>query len=285
MRYRWMRWLSVLVLVAGCSDRLATGSLELTIYGEDFIEQEIPAALTAGDEGFVDGWSVRFSKFLVSVGDVRVEDQGGDLGALASTAQVFDLHQPGPHLVESFEDVGAQRWDRVSFSIAPPSGEASAGNATEEDFEMMRANGYSVYVEGAASNGGDERRFSWGFETATTYEACQHDDFGEGVVVPSGGMESAEITIHGDHLFYDDLQAPDTVLRFEAMSAADTDNDSEVTLEELAMVDLTILTEGTYGTGGAGEVEHLGAFVVSLTRTLGHWRGEGHCHSGATQAH
>lgn len=285
MRNRWMIWLSAVALISGCSDGSATGSLELTIYGEDFIEHEIPAASTAGDEGFVDGWSVRFSRFLVSLRDVRVEDQGGDLGAEAASAQIFDMHQPGPHLVAAFDDVDAQRWDRVSFSIAPPGEDAPAGNVTEEDFEMMRSNGYSLYVEGTASNGGDELTFSWGFETATTYEACHHDDYGEGVVVPSGGTESAEITIHGDHLFYDDLQAPDTVLRFEAMAIADADDDGEVTLEELSAVDLTILTEGTYGTGGAGEVEDLGAFVASLTRTIGHWRGEGHCHSGASEAH
>ena len=70
------------------------------------------------------------------------------------------------------------------------------------------------------------------------------------------------------------------VLRFNAMAAADTDSDGDVTLDELAQVDLTTLTEGTYGTGGVGTVEDLESFVRALTRTLGHWRGEGHCHAG-----
>ena len=268
-------------LAACADDSSGAGRLELTLWGEAFIEEEIPAASGAESEGFVDGWSLRFSRFLVAVGEVRVEDHDGTVAIDEPVVRIYDLHQPGPHLMAAFEEVGAQRWPLFSFVIAPPSVEAEPGNATADDMALMVDNGFSVYVEGEASSGeGETYSFAWGFDRATRYHDCHHhDDFGEGVVVPNGGVESAEITIHGDHLFYDDLQSPDTVLRFDALAAADADGDRVITLEELELVDLTTLTEGTYGTGGVGTVEDLRAFVTALTRTLGHWRGEGHCGS------
>ncbi|MGE3673147.1 MAG: hypothetical protein AB7K71_25965, partial [Polyangiaceae bacterium] len=86
-----------------------------------------------------------------------------------------------------------------------------------------------------------------------------------------------QLTIQGDHLFYDDLTAENADLRFNSMAAADTNSDGEVTREELAAVQLFDLTEGSYGTGSASGVNTLDDFVEALTTTLGHFRGEGHC--------
>jgi hypothetical protein len=86
------------------------------------------------------------------------------------------------------------------------------------------------------------------------------------------------VTVHGDHLFYDDLASPDALLRFEAMAAADADADGEVTLEELHQVRLASLSsdQGTYGVGSF-DIDDLGAFVRAATQTVGHYDGEGHC--------
>ena len=61
---------------------------------------------------------------------------------------------------------------------------------------------------------------------------------------------------------------------------ADADADGKITLEELAAVDLadkTKITAGTYGTGSASNINDLRAFVEALSRTVGHFRGEGEC--------
>ena len=100
-------------------------------------------------------------------------------------------------------------------------------------------------------------------------------------MVTNGGNESVQLTIHGDHFFYDDLASEEAVPRFNAMAAADTSGDGKVTLDELGAVKLVDIDEGTYGTGSASHVDDLGAFVQALTATLGHYRGEGHC--AATQ--
>ena len=99
------------------------------------------------------------------------------------------------------------------------------------------------------------------------------------MVVPSGGTATMELTVHGDHLFYDDLQSDEAVLRFTAFAEADGrgDGDRIVTLEELAAVDLTTLPAEQYGTGGAASIVTLRDFVAALTRALIHFQGEGDC--------
>lgn len=267
-------------LLAACGDEVGSGTLRLTTYGEGFIEQEIPSG--QGDsEGFTDGYSVKFSMFLVVFSGLKVADSGGEVAGEVQGPLIFDLHPKGPHLIKQLGAVEARRWDRVGVAIKPASG-ATAGNAvTAADIKLLNDKGYSSYMEGTASKGGVSYTFKWGFTTSTSYSQCHEKTHGEGIVIPSGGSATVEFTVHGDHLFYDDLQSSDPSLRFEAMAKADADADGEVTLEELAKVDLTTLPAGQYGTGGSGSVKNLRQFVEALSRTLIHYQGEGHCHSGS----
>ena len=268
---KWMLGLSLLGLVS-CGDE-GTGAVTFTTYGEDFIEKEIPAA------SFADGWTVKYSKFLVTLGELKVSTHD-ETAAEQASSKVYDVHKPGPVVVAIFKDLAAREWDHVSYAIAPVAG-ATAGNADAQDLERMKSEGYSLYVEGTATKGSVTKRFAWGFATNTLYEHCESPDRGAGVTVPKGGEESVELTIHGDHLFFDDLQSPTAKMRFDALAAADklgiAGPDGEVTLEELAAVDLTELPQGQYGTGGAGNVRNLRDFVTALVRTVGHFRGEGEC--------
>jgi len=265
-------------LGSGCGDG-GSGTVRITTYGEDFIEQEIPAA-GAGGEGFVDGNSVRFSRFLVAFSEISVADSSGARADEIAGPLVFDLKPPGPHLIGELTQIEARRWDRFAVAVQPAAA-ATAGNATAADVQLMNDNGYSVFVAGEATDGQRTVVFSWGFANTTRYSECHEKSHGEGVVVPSGGTAPVELTIHGDHLFYDDLQSSEPSLRFAAIADADADSDGEVTLEELASVDLTTLPVGQYGTGGLGTVVNLRQFITALTRTLVHFQGEGHCHSGS----
>ena len=266
---------AALVLGGGCGE--GSGSLTVTTYGEDFIEKQIPAA-TAGEEGLVDDYTVVYGKFLVALSQVAIEGSDGEQGSVIAGPLVFDLRPAGPHTVARLTGIGARRWERVSVALAPAS-KATAGNTGSADVKWMNDNGFSVYVEGTAHKGGRQTTFKWGFRTSTRYSDCFHTGDGSGVVVPSGGSVTMELTIHGDHLLYDDLQSSDPSLRFAAVAGADADADGVVTLEELAGVDLTSLPAAQYGTGGAGEIKNLRQFITALTRTLVHFQGEGHCHS------
>lgn len=265
-----------LLMLSACGSE-GSGTLKVATWGEDYIETEIPAASGGGD-GFVDGWTVRYDKFLVTFGDLLVADRDGNIGASLPGQRVFDLHPKGPHAVHE-ATLEARRWDRVGISVLTAK-QASAGNASAADVKLMNDQGYSVYVEGAATKGTQTVTFAWGFTTATAYGECQEATTGDGVSIPTGGTATIQFTIHGDHFFYDDLQSQDPSLRFAAIAAADADADGHVTLDELAQVDLTSLPIGQYGTGGDGRVTDLAGFLAALSRTVVHYQGEGHCHSG-----
>jgi hypothetical protein len=265
--------LSAALTTGACVE--APGGLRLTTWGEAFIEQGIPAAGGPDEEGFVDGHAMRYDTFLVVLGELRVEDAEGDVAAERAESRVFDLTRPGPHAVVRLEDVPAGRWSGISARIAPDPA-AVAGNATPAQLEEVRTRGASVIARGTlTTTSGAALRFDWAFDTATRYEDCTDADGDPGVVVPSGGVVEAQLTVHGDHLFYDDLQSPEARLRGWAIAGADADRDGVVELQELARVGIDGLTG--YGTGGDGEVDELGAFVRALTRTLVHFQGEGHC--------
>ncbi|NOK34675.1 hypothetical protein HMI49_15860 [Corallococcus exercitus] len=271
MKKHWLMGVSCLALVA-CSS--GQGNVTFTTYGEDFIEKQIPAS------AFEDGWSVKYDKFLVKLGEVKVANHEGETAAEQTAAKVYDVHRPGPVDVATFNDLSSEEWDEVSYAIAPVA-DATAGNADAEDVARMNTEGWSVYVEGTATKGTATKRFHWGFATNTLYEHCENEDIGNGVTVPKGGTETVQLTIHGDHLFFDDLQSSDAKMRFDAIAAADSAGivgpDGEITLDELGLVDLTSLPSNQYGTGGAGSVRTLRDFVTALVRTVGHYRGEGEC--------
>jgi hypothetical protein len=85
---------------------------------------------------------------------------------------------------------------------------------------------------------------------------------------------SAQLTIHGDHFFYDDLDAPNPNLAFDLIASADANNDGDITLAELAAIDITAQTRYQVG---SRPITHLRAYIEALTVNLGHIDGEGHC--------
>lgn len=270
--------IAIAIVLAACSSDEGAGSVTFTTYGEDFIEKQIPA------EEFADGWTVTYTKFLVTLSGVAVAERDGSAPAASMTgARIFDMHAPGGKTVFSATNLPAKPYTHVSYVIAPAKADAVLGEgATEADKQMLTSNGYSVYVSGSMTKAAVTKTFEWGFETATVYDRCEGELSGkltEGVVVTNGGTDAVEITIHGDHLFYDDLQSPEAKPRGDAIAAADANADGKVTLEELAAVELAALPPGagTYGTGSAGGIENLRTFVEALTRTVGHFRGEGEC--------
>jgi hypothetical protein len=253
-----------------------SGSAVFTTWGEEYIEEGIPAQV-GSEAGFVDGWSVKYSKFLVVVKEIALAQKTGGRGPKQMGAQVVDLTLKGPVTLQTFANTPAGKWDQVSYSIGPDANPVGVGSVTAADVEAMKAGKLGVWVEGLAVKGSTSKRFSWRFALDSLFENCSNPDFGEGLTVPVGGTETAQLTIHGDHFFYDDLQNGDAALRFEAIASADRDRDGLVSLEELAAVPLTTVPAGTYGTGGAGNVKTLRDFVSELSRTIGHFRGEGEC--------
>ena len=261
-----MRWMSLLVLLTGCG---GVGQVSVTTWGEEFIEQEIPSTV------FADGHSVRYSKFLVVVRDFVLAKKTGERGASQSTPFVVDVARPGPTTLLEFEGVDALKYDQVSYRIGPADDAVGVGEVSEADLASMR--GHSLRVEGTVTNGVVSKRFAWTFSQSTHYVDCSNLDYGEGVTVPSGARETVQLTMHGDHLWYDGLSADDAQVRGAAIIAADANDDGEVSLAELEAVLLTSLPLDQYDTTSAAGVKTLADFLETLSRTVGHFRGEGDC--------
>ncbi len=271
-----------MLLSSGCSEP-AHGRVTFTTWGEDFIEQGIPR-----EEFPQDHYSVKYSKFLVVYHAVTISDDDGAVVAGLEHPLVFDLTRKslGRRLTLGSFELEAKNWRQVSYQLGPISKDARPGElATDDDVRLLQSEQASLHVEGlATAPSGKSKHFSWSFSPATLFSGCHAPQNGqevEGVLVTSGGDQEVELTMHGDHLFYDDLQSSGAVMRFAALAAADSNGDDEVTLEELDRVPLYTLdpTLGSYGTGALGSVNTLGDFERTLAETTGHYRGEGSCNS------
>jgi hypothetical protein len=222
----------------------ACGSGEWVVqtWGEDYIESSIPA------DAFEDGCEAAYESFTVEITEAVLLDGDGEVAADAGAGS-FELTEPGPQEVGSAAAT-ATHYDTARFAVAPKGGP-------------------SVRATGTLSCGGETVGFDWSFETATTY-TCEPAD----LTVAKGGTAETELTIHGDHFFYDGLEDPDAGLQGLPILTADADADGMVSLEELEAVAVAPLghTVGQYS-----EVTDMRAFVTHLSQTLGHVDGEGHC--------
>ncbi len=241
------------------------GELEVRIWGEEYIEEQIPADV------FVDGWTLTYEKFLVSVGELGLAQAGQPADAEEATFQIFDLTRPsgGEGVAVTSATVSAGAYDDLDYRIAPSTA-ATAGNATAADVTLMRDGGFSLYIAGKAERAGTVKTFAWGFATSTHYERCKST-----AVIAAGGTATSQITVHGDHLFYDDLFSPTPNVTFDLFAAADADADGEVTRAELAATDIRALAN--YQVGNLIEIKDLWRFIEQQTTTVGHIDGEGHC--------
>lgn len=268
---------AILACALGCSSSDdGKGNVAFTTWGEEFIEKEIPAAT------FEDGWSVKYSKFLLVLRAITVAD-GTTVAAKQEKAVLFDMTKPGVKPVVTFKDLDAKNWTHVSYQIGPMSADVELGpGVTDADRQLMLTAKAVTHVEAVASKAGVSKSFVWDFTTPTLFDGCRGEKDGketEGVLVTNGGTDEVQLTIHGDHLYYDDLQAANAKMRFQAIADADADMDGKITQAELGMVRLTAIPKanGAYGTGGAAGVNTLADYVAALSRTVGHYRGEGEC--------
>ena len=247
----------------GCSDDgSATGTLGLELCGEEYIEDGIPAT------EFEDGYVVTFDKFLINLGEITVAKEGSSPAIDEQEMRVWDLTMPGPFDLASAE-ASTGHYDHTAYSITGATVASVSGNATDDDLQLMIDEGYSVYVVGSATDGATTKIFAWGFHTETVYDPCHSE-----AVLDDGSEATVQITIHGDHLFYDDAVSTSPGLLFSEIALADANDDSEVTASELVDHDITTLSN--YGVGSL-DIFNMWDFISHMTTTLGHIDGEGHC--------
>jgi len=141
-------------------------------------------------------------------------------------------------------------------------------------FSEMQAAGYAVWISGSATKDASTLQFAWGFTGETVYSGCEATES-----VPDGGTGVTQLTIHGDHLFYESLVDHGAGLRFQALADADVNGDGEVTPTELAAISGTAFQAlDHYDVPPGSGIDNLWHYLAAQIATLGHIDGEGHCH-------
>lgn len=264
MTTRWMMVFAGALTLTGC-DAETRAELSVRTWGEEYIEEGIPSSV------FNDGWALHYDRFLINLGTVGVGEDGAGLALEEPQFQIFDLTEAsgsaGQLVTEG--EVPAGNYANTQYKIYPADGDSVAGNASAENVTLMQDGGYSVYVAGTATKDGVTKSFAWGFKTRTSYEKCESQ-----AVIEAGRPGTVQITIHGDHLFYDDLYSETPMLLFGLVAQADVDGDDKITQEELEAVDLRPLSNYQVGSTDIVDLWH---FIEHQTTTVGHIDGEGHC--------
>ena len=284
------RSVMLMALLAGCGSEDGTGTLELRLSGEEASRQGFPVGSGEDTIAFADGYTLEFTKVLVSIAEVELRDADGASAGLGADSVVADLHLGEP-VAWTFEGVPAQRWVDVRYRYAPPPADARAlGDVAAADVDRMRAAGASLLIAGSATDGVETYPFELLFDGEVQMSRCESGiDETDGLVIPQNGVVQAELTVHLDHLFFDTYADDEADLRFEAWAAAIGD-DETITLDDLAtqpLADLRdrsgqpIVEDGVQVVYDPGPLDlernDLGAYVRAATATTGHFQGEGHC--------
>ncbi|HEX8699552.1 MAG TPA: hypothetical protein VF815_11990 [Myxococcaceae bacterium] len=205
------------------------GEARVMMSGEEGAQRGYPGHL------FQDDWSVRFTRYLVSVGGFTLTSAAGETAS--SPRHVLVDLQKGDVELARLKELPAGRWS-VSFQVRPPddSTELPDGNVLAEDLARMRSSGYSYWLEGEAVKVGvGVYHFAFGFPVSARMVDCVNGADGTlGLVVPENSTAEAEVTIHAEHMFYDRLGTHRGVqLRFDAFAAA-AGADKIISSEDLA---------------------------------------------------
>ena len=289
-----------LMSTVGCGDDGSTADVgAVQVFTEP--EDSIPEGLDPGDgeENIADGWTVRYDRFLVTIGNVRAARSDASETLAEPAVYVLDLRNApaGGYIIAEFAEASAVRWDRFGFDL-PNAGAGARALAptTEADAAFMIAEGYSIYFEGTLSKADGEScppgggpcvpapevRFAWGLSAGTSFDDCASEDGAPGFAIPSGGTVQVKPTIHGDHWFFSSITAGEEITKRYAQYIADSDldQDGETTLDELRMTQASdVFPSPKYNLAGAlgGPVMSAYDYLLAQARTLGDYQGDGEC--------
>lgn len=262
-------------------------------------EESIVSGLSAGpgEENIQDGWTVTYTRFLITVGNFRARATRGGHEIHDPTIYVLDLLRApaGGYVTLDRSDVVATRYDKVGNDMpAAAAGARLLPPTSSGDLQFMIEKGYSLYFEGKITKpdgrsctpgkpadcvDAREISFKWGFAMGTRFDDCASAQGDTGFVVPG----TAKPTIHGDHWFFADLTEGAEITKRYAQYIADSDLDrnGETTLDELGRVKSSdVFPADRYklsgGVGGAPIATALD-YVKSQARTMHDFQGDGEC--------
>lgn len=221
-------------LSIGCDAGGGTGNLAIRISGEEAVKRGFPLDHDGHKLEFADGWTMRFDKYLVAAGNIRIREMDRTTAAESDEIVVADLVKGDP-VIFTFEELPAQRWPRIQYEVSAPSdGARNLNGVFETDLARMIENGFNYWIEGSATKGGRTVTFAWGLRNPIRNSDCTSGTDGTpGVVVRRNSTVTAEITIHIEHMFWNSLGSEGGTMRFDAIAAM-ADENGVIDLEALA---------------------------------------------------
>ncbi len=275
---------SLAIFAMGCGPgTTATGAVQVFVEAEDTIPNGLSAGM--GAENILDGWNVKYNKFIVAIGNFRAARSDAPDKLEGPGVYVLDLKNvpAGGYIVHTWDDIEATRWDRFGFDLPNATNEAKALEpTTAADKALLVDNKASVYIEGEIDNGMVKKTFKWPLAAGTSFDDCADENGLAGFAVPAGGSVAIKPTIHGDHWFFNSITAGVEITKRYAQYIADCDldMDGETTIAELQAVKGAQLAKAfptdKYNLSGV-VLDSAYSWVVGQARTLGDFQGEGEC--------
>lgn len=267
----WSR-LSLVVGAALCTPaclqndpRPPPGSVLVTASPDSVIETGVVTA---------DGWQVDYQRFLVSLGFASAEDDEGTCNHTYSDpnySRVLDMKSGHEQKLNLVFALGVCS---IDLELSSPKEDSVLGQgATPADRKFMRTpesddyvtdGGISIHLEATARKGSVEKRLSWSYRYRIDYTNIgtrQGTEVKRGFELKEHDELQMDVPILGGALFWDQLSG-EGQLRFDAIAAADQNNDGEVALHELEAVPLASIADSSrYADGEAKGLMTLGAYV------------------------
>lgn len=282
-----MKHLGVILFVFGiaaCGGGNKAGSVQLVIEAED----TIPLGLDPGaaEENIIDGWQVRYTKYLQTLGAFKASTSNGSGAPLEHAGSVLlDVKAlpTGGKVLETFDDVEAVRYDVVEYTSPAVSDAVERdANVAQSDFDMMKAANANLLVTGTATMGATSLQFTFLIAGASHFTNCGPEAGDKGFAVVEGGTAQATLTYHGDHFWFNAFPtgAETTIQRrAEWLHRADADASGTVTQAELdAGTAAVLFPSPDFNLGGSPvPVTNGTTFLRAQVVTIGHFQGEGEC--------
>lgn len=270
-------------LCAGCgSDDGDRGHLTVLLQAEDTITEGLEPG--TGREDVVDGWTVRFDKYVVALGNVKLGRDAAHIEVTDDTRRVYDLVKvpQTEWTLTELTELDAKRYDFFGYDTVHAETAQRDPSVNVEDYEEMAERGATYLIEGTATRDAESVTFRFVVPSETQYGPCEVNGV-PGLAVPADGTATVGITIHGDHVLFDSFGSHDVRRRAQWIADADTDGDGHVDEHELEGITGEALSQllpaDRYSLGGwaAFPIESAFDFLRAQLHTQGHYQGEGEC--------
>lgn len=288
---RWILASALAMLsAAGCGGDSGGGEGNLTVLleAEETIVDGIQAG--TGDENILDGFDVDFSRYIAAVGLVAMNQGGGSNAQSSSTVVVADFASLPTTASEltTFQGIPTGQYSEFGFETpAPDESVVNLNSVDSADVEAMIENGWSYVIDGTITrvSDGASKDFLIEAEVPTIYTDCALDGQEPGVNVSR--TSSVDVTLHGDHIFFNGFPEEEGNVQRLAQwlwDIEDTNDDGVLTRPDFeAATDVGSLfptpPRDVYElTGGPiSDITNAWDFIRAQLGTQGHIFGEGEC--------